>query len=508
MKATTSEIFIGRPTLERRAGDAGAKRCGAPPFTYGRAGEDAKAVADTAQPRMVLVAARAGLLRLQPGLPWDDTVRAYEQMSWASLAGRARRRAAAASFAWMLGWRAFLAGLGSPLPLRAAVPHLVHLASSASTSRARCGRWSPRWSSPASTRCRGRAAQRDAAGGGDDDRVRVAVAAADVAADVRGGPRPLLVAVPAGARPDRRPASADRDLVPRTRAPARPAAPAGASGEPGHDAARRRLDGARLGAVRRAPVAAVRAAGGEVAGFRSSPPARTRWRSPRVSSSSSRRAASGCVRRRSRAVLEPVLACGRPAGRRDRLPGRDDRRRPRGRGSRGPAGRSARGGGGDRGRRGRGGDPADAVAEASLRQPGSSPAYDDRAAARAGMYARFRNSEYAADQGVTVHCPFTVTDATSTSRSWRARRPCWSTSGRTGAGPCRMIAPMLDQIAAEYAGKIKIAKIDYDGNPDAAASTACWACRPCCCSRTARSSSRSSGAKPKRALLKVIEPHL
>jgi len=31
-------------------------------------------------------------------------------------------------------------------------------------------------------------------------------------------------------------------------------------------------------------------------------------------------------------------------------------------------------------------------------------------------------------------------------------------------GPCRVIAPVLDQIAVEYAGKLKIAKLDVDAN--------------------------------------------
>jgi len=32
-------------------------------------------------------------------------------------------------------------------------------------------------------------------------------------------------------------------------------------------------------------------------------------------------------------------------------------------------------------------------------------------------------------------------------------------------GPCKMIAPILDEIAADYAGKLKITKLNIDDNP-------------------------------------------
>jgi len=36
-------------------------------------------------------------------------------------------------------------------------------------------------------------------------------------------------------------------------------------------------------------------------------------------------------------------------------------------------------------------------------------------------------------------------------------------------GPCKMIAPILDEIAMEYPGKIKVCKVDVDSNPESAA---------------------------------------
>ena len=32
-------------------------------------------------------------------------------------------------------------------------------------------------------------------------------------------------------------------------------------------------------------------------------------------------------------------------------------------------------------------------------------------------------------------------------------------------GPCKMIAPILDEVADEYAGKVKVVKLDIDSNP-------------------------------------------
>jgi len=33
-------------------------------------------------------------------------------------------------------------------------------------------------------------------------------------------------------------------------------------------------------------------------------------------------------------------------------------------------------------------------------------------------------------------------------------------------GPCKMIAPILDDIAGEYAGRVRVAKLNIDDNPN------------------------------------------
>lgn len=53
-------------------------------------------------------------------------------------------------------------------------------------------------------------------------------------------------------------------------------------------------------------------------------------------------------------------------------------------------------------------------------------------------------------------------------------------------GPCKMIAPILDEIADEYQGKLTVAKLNIDQNPVLRRNMASAVSRLCCCSKTVK----------------------
>jgi len=64
--------------------------------------------------------------------------------------------------------------------------------------------------------------------------------------------------------------------------------------------------------------------------------------------------------------------------------------------------------------------------------------------------------------------PFTTTDRTFDSEVLKSQTPVLVDFWATWCGPCKMIAPVLEEIAGEKDGTLKIAKLDVDQNPETA----------------------------------------
>ncbi len=62
-----------------------------------------------------------------------------------------------------------------------------------------------------------------------------------------------------------------------------------------------------------------------------------------------------------------------------------------------------------------------------------------------------------------------VTDATFEEEVIKSDIPVLVDYWAEWCGPCKMIAPVLDELAAEYDGKVKICKVDVDSNQETAA---------------------------------------
>lgn len=75
-------------------------------------------------------------------------------------------------------------------------------------------------------------------------------------------------------------------------------------------------------------------------------------------------------------------------------------------------------------------------------------------------------------------------------------------------GPCKMIGPTLEELAAEFDGRLKIAKVDVDANQETARRFGIRSIPTLIVFRNGEASETVIGAQSKAQLTQLIERHL
>jgi thioredoxin 1 len=94
-----------------------------------------------------------------------------------------------------------------------------------------------------------------------------------------------------------------------------------------------------------------------------------------------------------------------------------------------------------------------------------------------------------------------VTDASFADDVLTSDKPVLVDFWATWCGPCKMVAPVLEEIAAENKDKLKIAKLDIDENPSTARDYQVMSIPTLILFEGGKPVKQIVGAKPKAALL-------
>jgi thioredoxin len=101
-----------------------------------------------------------------------------------------------------------------------------------------------------------------------------------------------------------------------------------------------------------------------------------------------------------------------------------------------------------------------------------------------------------------------VTDATFADDVLKSDKPVVVDFWAAWCGPCKMVAPVLDEIAGENREKLTVAKLDIDANPATARDYQVMSIPTMIVFRDGKPVKQIVGAKPKAALLSDLADFL
>ncbi|RKE20295.1 thioredoxin [Streptomyces sp. TLI_171] len=101
-----------------------------------------------------------------------------------------------------------------------------------------------------------------------------------------------------------------------------------------------------------------------------------------------------------------------------------------------------------------------------------------------------------------------VTDATFDAEVLKSDKPVLVDFWATWCGPCRQVAPVLEDIAAEHSDKLTIVKLDVDANQETAAAYNVISIPTLNVYKDGELVKTITGARPKAALLRELAEYL
>ena len=104
--------------------------------------------------------------------------------------------------------------------------------------------------------------------------------------------------------------------------------------------------------------------------------------------------------------------------------------------------------------------------------------------------------------------PITVEDTNFGMEVLQSEKPVLVDFWAIWCGPCKMIAPVVEELANEYDGKLKVAKMDVDANPKTAMQFGIRSIPTLLIFKGGQVVEQIIGAVPKRHLLDKLTPHL